>query len=90
MQASKDIIRRETALSIAERKVHNLDQFSRTTNKINYQQGRSEKGQIPQEFIKAKPPTFDGENKKAEEVKAQLLGMNKYFIVHQRKGDVFE
>jgi hypothetical protein len=35
-----------------------------------------------EEFRKAKPPSFDDEIKKGEEVEAWLLGMNKYFRVH--------
>jgi hypothetical protein len=36
----------------------------------------------PEEFKKAKPPSFDEEIKKGEEAKAWLLGLNKYFRVH--------
>jgi hypothetical protein len=35
-----------------------------------------------EEFKKAKPPSFDGEIKKGEEVEAWLLGLKKYFRVH--------
>jgi hypothetical protein len=35
-----------------------------------------------EEFKKSKPPTFDGEIKKGEEAKAWILGMKKYFRVH--------
>jgi hypothetical protein len=35
-----------------------------------------------EEFRKAKPPSFDGEIKKGEEVEAWLLGLKKYFRVH--------
>jgi hypothetical protein len=31
---------------------------------------------------KFKPPTFDGENKKDEDVETWLLGMKKYFQLH--------
>jgi hypothetical protein len=34
------------------------------------------------EFKKIKPPTFDGEHKKDEYVEAWLLGMRKYFQLH--------
>jgi hypothetical protein len=37
---------------------------------------------LTKEFKKAKSPTFDGEIKKGEEVEAWLLGMRKYFRVH--------
>jgi hypothetical protein len=35
-----------------------------------------------EEFRKAKPPSFDGEIKKGEEDEAWLLGLKKYFRVH--------
>jgi hypothetical protein len=35
-----------------------------------------------EEFWKAKPPSFDGEIKKGDEVEAWLLGLKKYFRVH--------
>jgi hypothetical protein len=35
-----------------------------------------------EEFRKAKPPSFDGEIKKGEEEEAWLLGLKKYFRVH--------
>jgi hypothetical protein len=44
------------------------------------------KSHDPEEFKKAKPLTFDGEIKKGEEAKVWLLGLNKYFRVH----DYFE
>jgi hypothetical protein len=34
------------------------------------------------EMNKIKPPTFDGEHKKDEYVEACLLGMKKYFQLH--------
>ena len=37
---------------------------------------------IPDELKKSKPPTFDGEIKKAEDVEASLLEMKKLFIFH--------
>ena len=36
----------------------------------------------PKEFKKAKPPSFNGEIKKGEEAEAWLLGLKKYFRVH--------
>jgi hypothetical protein len=39
-----------------------------------------------EEFKKAKPPNFDGDIKKGEEVEACLLGLKNYFRVH----DYFE
>jgi hypothetical protein len=35
-----------------------------------------------EEFKKVKPPSFDGEIKKGEDAKAWLLGLKKYFRVH--------
>jgi hypothetical protein len=35
-----------------------------------------------EEFRKAKPPSFDGEINKGEEAEAWLLGLKKYFGVH--------
>jgi hypothetical protein len=40
------------------------------------------KSHDPEEFKKAKPPSFDGEVKKGEEAEACLLGLKKYFRVH--------
>jgi hypothetical protein len=37
---------------------------------------------MPEEFKKAKPPTFDGDIKKGEEAEVLLLGLKKYFRVH--------
>lgn len=37
---------------------------------------------LPEELKKFKPPTFDGEMKKSEYAKAWLLGMNKFFRLH--------
>jgi hypothetical protein len=43
---------------------------------------RHSQSSLPKEFKKDKSPTFDGEIKKGEEVEAWLLGMRKYFRVH--------
>jgi hypothetical protein len=43
---------------------------------------KSSKGQKFEKFKKAKPPSFDGEIKKGEEAEAWLLGLKKYFRVH--------
>jgi hypothetical protein len=40
------------------------------------------KSHDPEEFKKSKPPSFDGEIKKGEEVEVWLLGLKKYFKVH--------
>jgi hypothetical protein len=43
---------------------------------------KSSKGRKFEEFRKAKPPSFDGEINKGEEVEAWLLGPKKYFRGH--------
>ena len=40
------------------------------------------------EFKKAKPPTFDGEVKTGQEAEAWLLGIKKYFQVHDYSGNM--
>ena len=45
---------------------------------------RSDKGYLPNEFKKVKPPTFDGEMKKSQDVEAWLLGMRKLFRLHDQ------
>jgi hypothetical protein len=46
------------------------------------QKKRFSQKSMTKEFNKAKSPTFDGKNKKGEEVEALLFGLNKYFRVH--------
>jgi hypothetical protein len=43
---------------------------------------RSEVDELKGEMNKIKPPTFDGEHQKDEEVETWLLGMRKYFQLH--------
>jgi hypothetical protein len=43
---------------------------------------RSEVDELRGEMNKIKPPTFDGEYKKDEDVETWLLGMKKYFQLH--------
>ena len=38
---------------------------------------------MPDEYKKTKPPTFDGEMKKPQDAKAWLLGMRKFFKLHE-------
>ena len=40
---------------------------------------RSERGYLPKDFKKAKPPTFDGEMNRSEDAEAWMLGMKKFF-----------
>ena len=40
------------------------------------------KDELQGEHRKIKPPTFDGENKKGEDVEAWLFGMKKYIQLH--------
>ena len=42
----------------------------------------NDRGYLPVEFKKEKPPTFDGYMKKPEDEKAWILGMNKLFNLH--------
>lgn len=44
---------------------------------------RSDRGYLSNEFKKAKPPTFDGDVKKPEDAEAWILGMNKFFELHE-------
>ena len=39
-------------------------------------------GYLSDDFKKEKPPTFDGEMKKPRDAKAWLLGMRKFFRLH--------
>jgi hypothetical protein len=43
---------------------------------------RSRVDELRGEMNKIKPPTFDGEHKKDEDVETWLLGMRKYFQLH--------
>jgi hypothetical protein len=40
------------------------------------------KNHDPKEFKKSKPPSFDGEIRRGEEAEVWLLGLKKYFRVH--------
>ena len=42
----------------------------------------SDRGYLPYEFKKENPPTFDGEIKRSQDAEAWLLGMNKFFKLH--------
>jgi hypothetical protein len=46
---------------------------------IRKQRRRPESDILQGELRKLKPPNFDGEHRKGEEVEAWLLGMRKYF-----------
>eukprot|EP00253_Pinus_taeda_P005050 PITA_05050 len=52
------------------------------TGQIDLSQ-RNDKGYLPDEFKKAKTPTFDGDVKKSEDAEAWILGMNKFFEMHE-------
>ena len=43
---------------------------------------------MPDEFKKAKPPTFDGDLKKPEDAEAWLLRMKKFFELHDYKENI--
>ena len=48
----------------------------------HYPYRTSERRYLPNEFKKSKPPTFDGELKKLEDVEEWLLGMKKFLKLH--------
>ena len=43
---------------------------------------KNSKNHNPQEFKKSKPPSFDGEIRRGEEDEVWMLGLKKYFRVH--------
>jgi len=43
---------------------------------------RSDRGYFPNDFKKEKAPNFDGEMKKSQDVEAWVLGMKKFFKLH--------
>jgi hypothetical protein len=49
---------------------------------VRHQRRRHEQDNLQGELRKIKPPTFDGENKMGEDVEAWLLGIRKYFQLH--------
>eukprot|EP00253_Pinus_taeda_P008743 PITA_08743 len=49
---------------------------------------RSERGYFPNEFKIAKPATFDGELKKIEDAEVWLLGMKKFFVLHDYRKNI--
>ena len=57
---------------------HFFSKFERRRNFKRITQG---------EFRKARPPTFDGESKIDQEAEAWLLGMKKYFRIHDYLGN---
>lgn len=44
---------------------------------------RSDRGYFLDEFKKEKPPTFDADLRNPEDLKPWLLGMNKFFELHE-------
>jgi hypothetical protein len=46
------------------------------------QRRRSKLGILQRELRNFKPPPFDGEHRKGEDIEALLLGMKKYFQLH--------
>jgi hypothetical protein len=53
-------------------------------------QKRRLKSNILRELKKLKPPPFDGEHGKGEDVEAWLLGMRKYFQLHDYSSNLEE
>lgn len=72
--------------------VHHAKKPSSSTTRRNYHcsnhhhhhhhPGRKENDYTPKEFKKAKPLTFDGDMMKVEDEKSWLLGMKKFFRIH--------
>ena len=50
---------------------------------VRHQRRRYEKEELHRNLKKIKPPTFDGENKRCEDVESWLLGMRRYFQLYQ-------
>ena len=50
---------------------------------VRHQRIKYEKEELHGELKKIKPPTFDGEKKRGEDVESWLLGMRKYFQLYQ-------
>ena len=44
---------------------------------------KNDRGYLPDQFKKEKPPNFDGDVKKPEDAEAWILGMNKFFELHE-------
>jgi len=55
---------------------------------IRKQRRRFEVDDLQGELSKIKPPTFDGDHKKYEDAKTWLLGMRKYFQLHNYSSNV--
>ena len=53
------------------------------TYPIIYKKRRSTRDELVGELRRIKPPTFDGEVKKGEDVEAWLIGLRKFFQLHQ-------
>ena len=51
---------------------------------------RNDRGYLPDEFKKAKPPTFDGDVKKMEDAEAWILGMKNLFEIHEHADNMKE
>ena len=87
---SEDNVRGNAPLSTPRRKSstyghHNGRHSSSTTRRRyhhHHHRRKRERDHMPDEFKKVKPPTFDGVMKKYEDAKAWLLGMKKFFRIH--------
>jgi len=71
------------SIESSSRKTISVGQPSSGTKSNIYERRKRKKSQnfLTEEFKKAKPPTFDGEIKKGEEVEAWLFSLKKYFQV---------
>jgi hypothetical protein len=76
---SKQILHRNHPVRGHYRRLSNSETGSSVPKK---KKKRHSKSSLTEEFKKEKPPTFDGEIKKGEEAEAWLLGLKKYFRVH--------
>ena len=77
--------RRRTSSGSSNSEESNRDSSS-SSHKIKRK--RHHRDRSLDEFKKAKPPTFDGEIKTRQEDEAWLLGIKKYFQVHDYSGNM--
>ena len=56
---------------------------SKEVSPVRHKRRSQEKEELHGEITKIKPPTFDGEKKRGEDVESWLLGMRMYFHLYQ-------
>jgi hypothetical protein len=77
-------VKRHSPECLSEDTENSKEYSSGKTSSHSHMRGKKRKhskSHDPEEFKKAKPPTFDGDIKKGEEAKVWLLDLKKYFIV---------